>query len=204
MDIFPKKVEVPPIPSPEPMRVEAKGSAIVIVDMQRDFVEEGGRLYVGPSVRETIPKIHSLIAEGRRHRIPLIYTQDWHREGSPEFALWGQHCLEGSDGADFIEGLKPEPMDYVVRKETYDPFYGTELERILRELLIRRIVVVGTVSNICVLHTVSGASLRGIRSIVPVDCISAITTFDAILALRQFTFLYKAVLTRSDILSFQP
>lgn len=203
MEFIPKEVEVPPIPSPEPVRLEAKGSAVIVVDMQRDFVEEAGRLYVGPSAQKTVPRIHSLLAEARRHGVPVIYTQDWHAEGSSEFALWGQHCLRGSEGADFIEELKPEPGDKVVRKETYDPFYGTDLERILRELSIRNLVIVGTVSNICVLHAVSGAALRGLRVIIPVDCISAITDFDAILALRQFTFLYKATLTRSDILSFQ-
>jgi nicotinamidase-related amidase len=88
-----------------------------------------------------------------------------------------------------------------VRKLRYDAFYDTPLEHELRDRGIDTLVVTGTVSNICVLHTAGSAALRWFRVIVPVDAISALTEFDQRAALRQISFLYRGVLVRSEGLS---
>ncbi|MEM4186150.1 MAG: isochorismatase family protein, partial [Candidatus Caldarchaeum sp.] len=61
------------------------------------------------------------------------------------------------------------------------------------------VIVTGTVANICVLHTAGSAALRGFKVVVPKDAISALTEFDMKAALRQVTFLYRGILTRSDL-----
>ncbi len=72
------------------------------------------------------------------------------------------------------------------------------MDYVLRVKGIRNLVVVGTVANICVLHTAGSAALRWYNVVVPEDGISALTEFDQIAALRQMDFLYKGKITTSD------
>ena len=193
-------VKVPPIPIVGPLSVQAKGLAVIVVDMQKDFIAEGGKLFVGPSATATVPRIRAVLNEARKMKVPVVYVQDWHPPNAREFEIWGPHCVEKTEGAEIIEQLMPLPGDVVIRKRTYDPFFETDLEKKLSELKVDKAVVMGTVANICVLHAVAGLTLRGIRTFVPVDCISSINEFDETLAHRQITFLYKGVLTTSDAL----
>ena len=77
-------------------------------------------------------------------------------------------------------------------------FFETPLDYVLRVKGIRNLVIVGTVANICVLHTAGSAALRWYNVVVPEDGISALTEFDQIAALRQIDFLYKGKITTSD------
>lgn len=191
-------VRLPKSPVPQPVTIEARGLVAMVVDMQRDFVREGGKLFVGPSAPATVTRIHAVLDHARKRKVPIIYTQDWHPEGSAEFAIWGPHCIVGTRGAEIVDELAPLPGDTVVRKTSYDPFFGTDLDKRLLQLGVGKAIVMGTVSSICVLHAVAGLVLRGVKPYVPVDCISSIARFDEVLARRQITFLYKGVLTTSD------
>jgi nicotinamidase-related amidase len=173
---------------------------LIVVDMQNDFVDAQGCLCV-PTARETIPAIRRLLALARAHDLPIIYTQDWHQADDPEFAVWGTHAVQGTWGAEIVQELAPAPRDVVVRKLRYDGFYGTSLEEELQERGVDTVIVTGTVSNVCVLHTAGSAALRGLRIIVPVDAVSAITEFDQHAAFRQIAFLYRGTLTRSDAIT---
>jgi len=91
----------------------------------------------------------------------------------------------------------------VVKKLRYDAFYGTSLDHILRLHQIENIVVTGTVANICVLHTAGSAALRWYKVYLPIDCVSALNDFDYRATLRQVSFLYRGILTRSDLIEFE-
>jgi len=188
---------------PKPLVLPKEGTALMVVDMQNDFVNEDGRMYVGNPVRKIIDNIQTILAKARKTNIPIVYTQDWHRKDDPEFKIWPAHCVEGTVNAEIVQSLKPASEDFVVKKTSYDPWFMTELEDLLNQLKIKTIVVTGTVSNICVLHTVAGATLRGYESVIPTDCIAAINEVDQEFALRQIAFLYKGALTTSDMLSFE-
>jgi len=188
---------------PKTIVLARESTAVTVVDMQNDFVDRGGRLYVGESVGKIIPNILRTLTKAREKKVPVIYTQDWHREEDPEFKVWPPHCVEGTVGAEIVQSLEPASGDHVVRKKSYDPWFETKLEELLKRLKIATVVVAGTVSNICVLHAVAGATLRGYEPIVPMDCISALNDVDQEFALRQIAFLYKGVLTTSELLSFQ-
>jgi len=188
---------------PKTIVLARESTAVMVVDMQNDFVDRGGRLYVGESVRKIIPNIQRTLTKAREKKVPVIYTQDWHREDDPEFKVWPSHCVEGTVGAEIVQSLKPANGDHVVKKKSYDPWFETKLEDLLNQLKIKTIVVTGTVSNICVLHTVAGATLRGYESVIPTDCIAAINEVDQEFALRQIASLYKGALTTSDMLSFE-
>ena len=179
-----------------------KATALVIVDMQVDFARPEGKLFVGQS-QKTLPSLRRLIAKARKAKVPVIFTQDWHRRDDVEFSLWPPHAVEGTRGVQIIPELKPLPQDYFIRKRTYDAFFGTDFDLLLRQKGIRDLVIAGTVANICVIHTAGSARLRGYRVIVPTDAISSLTLFDQMAALRQIAFVYQGVLTTSEGIRFR-
>lgn len=179
------------------VRVDPVTTALVVVDMQNDFVDPRGSLCV-PGAEATVPVIARLRDRARSAGMLVVFTQDWHAPDDPEFALWGVHAVAGTWGAEVVPQLAPDPQDLVIRKLRYDAFYGTPLEHELRRRKVETLVVTGTVSNICVLHTAGSAALRWFRVVVPVDAISALTEFDQHAALRQIEFLYRGTLTRSE------
>ena len=192
--------QAPPVTIVPAVTVDPKATALIVVDMQNDFVDPRGTLCV-PGARSTVPVIARLLQLARGHGMPVVYTQDWHRSDDPEFSLWGAHAVAGSWGAEIVPELAPAPDDVVVRKLRYDAFYGTALEHELRQRRVEAVLVAGTVSNICVLHTAGSAALRWWRVIIPVDAVSALTEFDQQAALRQIEFLYRGTLTTSHGIS---
>ncbi len=197
------RVEVPEIHIEREARLPAAETALIIVDMQNDFVKEGGRLRV-PTAEATVEPIRRLLERARRHAVLTIYTQDTHYQRDPEFEIWGVHVVKGTWGWEIIDELKPVEGEIVVEKPRYDGFYGTPIDDILRTNGIRHVVVVGTVANICVLHTASSAALRWYHVVVPMDGISALNDFDYYLTLRQVTFLYKGtVVEKADNIVFE-
>jgi len=190
-------LEIPEQTLASRVEVDPRTSALVIVDMQNDFVDPRGTLYVA-NARGTVPAIAHLLEMARAEGMLVVFTQDWHGENDPEFTLWGPHAIGGTWGAEIVPELAPVSQELVIHKLRYDAFFGTPLEDELRRRRIETLIVAGTVSNICVLHTAGSAALRWLRVIVPVDAISALTEFDQRAALRQVEFLYRGTLTRSD------
>jgi len=187
-------VEVPEIPRHPQVSLSAQETALIIVDMQNDFVEPEGALFV-PDAPKTIAPIAELLERARAAGVRVIYTQDWHPEDDPEFNIWPRHVVHNTWGAEIVEALKPRPNETVIRKARYDGFYGTPLEHLLHLWGIKNVVIVGTVANICVLHTAGSAALRWYNVIFPEDGTSALTPFDLEAALRQVTFLYQGKVT---------
>ncbi|MEM2739246.1 MAG: isochorismatase family cysteine hydrolase [Candidatus Bathyarchaeia archaeon] len=194
--------EIPKIPEPTAVKLEAKTSTLILVDLQNDFLHPNGALYMGDRARRIIDTVRILLDKASYKGVPVIYTQDWHPPDSPEFDIWPKHAVMDTWGSEIIEELKPKSVSFTVRKEAYDAFYGTGLDALLSLLKVKHLIVAGVVSNICVLHTVGSSALRGYKPYIPIDCIAALNDFDQLLALRQISFLYKGVLTRSDLLDF--
>jgi nicotinamidase-related amidase len=198
-----RTVTVPEYVVTDRVEVNPKTTALLIVDMQNDFVKEGGKLVV-PTAKDTVPAIRQLLDLARQHGMFVAYTQDTHLPNDPEFPIWGEHCLIGTWGWEIVDELKPQPNELVVPKRRYDGFYGTTLEHDLRVAGVDTLIVTGTVANICVLHTAGSAALRWFKVIVPKDGISALTDFDMEAALRQIHFLYRGTITTSDGIVFTP
>jgi nicotinamidase-related amidase len=156
-----------------------------------------------PGAQKTIPAIRHLIAKARKARVPIIFTQDWHRVDDPEFSIWPSHAVEGTRGAQVAPGLKASAKDHFIRKRTYDAFFSTDLDLLLRQKKIQNLVISGTVSNICVLHTAGSARLRGYEITVAADAISSLTPFDQASAFRQISFIYQGKITNSQGVIFK-
>lgn len=190
-------VEVPEIPWQTRVELPARSSAVIVVDMQNDFVKEGGSLVV-PAAAATLESVQTLLAGARRAGVHIAYTQDSHAEGDPEWDIWPRHCEVNSWGWQIVAELAPQKEDLVCQKSRYDGFYGTPLEHFLTNVWqVRHLVIVGTVSSICVLHTAASAGLRWFSVVLPNDCISALTEFDQALTLRQVSWLYTGSVTRT-------
>lgn len=188
---------------PNEIIIPTNSSALIIVDMQNDFVHPEGKLF-SPNSQNIIQPIKTLLENARQNKVKVIYTQDTHFHNDPvEFPIWGEHVVKGSWGWQIIDELKPLDREIIIEKLRYDAFFGTPLDHILRIYNIKNLLVVGTVANICVLHTVSSARLHNYDVIVPVDAISALTETDYSFSLRQMDFLYKVKLTKIEFVKFK-
>jgi nicotinamidase-related amidase len=191
-----RTVEVPEYEVRGEVRVDPAKTALIVVDMQNDFVKEGGNLVV-PDAEGTVPVIQDLLRLARDSGMKVVFTQDTHTEGDPEWDLWPEHVEEGSWGWRIVDELTPRENEFVVRKVRYDAFYGTHLDHFLRLWGVDTLVLCGTVANICVHYTAASAALRWYRVIVPKDATSALDPFDLEFSLRQTTFLFNGIITQS-------
>jgi nicotinamidase-related amidase len=187
-------VAVPEIPITDGVVLDPATTALIVVDMQNDFVSDGGSLQV-PDAQATVPTIAELVRRFRAAGAHIVFTQDTHRDGDPEFAIWPVHAVEGTRGWQIVDALHPLPDDIVLRKPRYDAFYGTPLDHLLRQWGVETLVICGTVANICVHYTAASAALRWYGVVIPRDAISALDPFDLASSLRQTTSLLAGRVT---------
>lgn len=192
-----RMLEVPEYEIHERVRLNPSHTALVVVDMQNDFVKEGGSLLV-PDAEGSIPKIQGLLSLARESGAKVVFTQDTHTDGDPEWEIWPEHVREGSWGWQIVEELAPRDEETVIRKVRYDAFYGTHLDHFLRLWGIDTLVVCGTVANICVHYTAASAALRWYDVVIPKDATSALDPFDLESSLRQTAFLFNGKITASE------
>ena len=161
-------------------------SALIVVDLQNDFADPAGSLAVGGADR-VIAAVNELIAAAEAAGAPIVYTQDWHPERTPHFVtdggLWPVHCVADTWGAQLHPELRRAGGGGgpVVRKgangeDGYsgftmrDPQSGeqraTELEALLRERGVERVVVVGLATDYCVKATALDALALGFETTV--------------------------------------
>lgn len=158
-------------------------TALIVVDVQNDFADPGGGLYV-PDGEQTIPFINEQIRRVREAGALVVYTQDWHPPSTPHFdkdgGVWPVHCVMGTPGAELHPDL--HVAGPVVRKGSHgedgysgftmrDPDSGeqkpTELQGILSAHGVERVVVVGLAQDVCVKETALDAARLGYHVDVP-------------------------------------
>ncbi len=192
-----RSIEVPEYEVHDEVQVDTSGTALVVVDMQNDFVKEGGSLLV-PDAEGTIPSIRGLLDLARESGMKVVFTQDTHNEGDPEWEIWPEHAREGSWGWEIVEELAPLAGETVIRKVRYDAFYGTALDHLLRTWDVETLIICGTVANICVHYTAASAALRWYEVVIPRDATSALDPFDLEASLRQTSFLFGGKVTHGE------
>jgi nicotinamidase-related amidase len=191
------KIELPRYAVQDEIRVDPARTALVVIDMQNDFVRRGGSLLV-PDAAATIPAIGRLLDLARTSRMRIVYSQDTHRCGDPEWDVWPEHCREGTWGWEIVAELAPETDETVLRKARYDAFYGTPLDHLLRLWGVETLVICGTGANCCVHYTAASAALRWYAVVVPRDAISALEPFDLEASLRQTAFVLSGQVTTAE------
>ncbi len=196
------------------IQINPSNAILVIVDMENEFCKPGGKRYSETGAR-IMPGVISAIgglAERCRHAgIPVIYVQSVRSHEEPEFTVFGHEPIlkAGTWATEIVDELKPREGDMLIRKFSHDPFYKTDLDRVLEETVTDPTryyaIVTGGAVNVCVYHAVLGFHLRNYWTVVPVD--SVFYRFDSgnQRALEQFSMdAYPNVsLSRSDLIKIQ-
>jgi nicotinamidase/pyrazinamidase len=161
------------------------GTALIVVDVQNDFADPGGSLYVAGG-EETIPFINEQIVAAAESGAAIVYTRDWHPESTPHFAkdggIWPVHCVGEAWGSEFHPDLVTG--DREIRKgsggedgysgfSVRDPETGvessTDLEALLRDAGITDVVVVGLATDYCVKETALDSARMGFSTTLLAD-----------------------------------
>lgn len=145
-------------------------SAVIVIDMLNDFV--GGKLGF-ERAKAIVPNIRRLLDFAHERGFPVIYVCDAHLPEDPELKLWGEHAMAGSEGAQVVPELKPTKKDSVLEKRTYDIFFNTDMDEMLRGMGVKRLVLTGVETEICIQSSAAGAFLRGYEIAVPEDCVAS-------------------------------
>jgi biuret amidohydrolase len=176
---------------PGPVPIDPERTALVIIDMQRDFLEPGG---FGASLGNDLAQLtrciapcKALLAGARKHGVLVIHTREGHRpdmadaprakveRGTPSKRIgdagpMGRILIRGEPGHDIVRELYPQPGEPVIDKPGKGAFYATDLHTILANRGIESLIVCGVTTEVCVHTTVREANDRGFRCIVPADC----------------------------------
>ena len=163
-------------------------TALLVIDMQHGFVDEGASLEI-PKARDITPNIRSLVDAFRETGMPVIFTEfvyadtipclrgdpfgPEHLSANPNeptgFGYPSNNCKIGVDPGSGVESaatinkLKPLDTELVIQGHTYDKFYGTHLDLALRSLGVDRFVITGVTTDCCVNSTIVSGSTRNYR-----------------------------------------
>lgn len=162
--------------------VDPKRSALIVVDMQSDFLAVGAPLEVTAG-RAMIPQLKQTIDFCREREIPVIYTAHVHRRDGSDMGLFklnaaiagGGALSEGEPGAAIYAEIAPRPDELVIKKHRFSGFYGTDLELVLRGLGVDTVIIGGVTTENCCHATARDAMFRDFKVIFLSD---ATGTFD--------------------------
>jgi nicotinamidase-related amidase len=176
---------------PEPLAIDVARTAVVMIDMQRDFLEPGGfGEALGNDVSllsAAIKPCQALLKLARQRGILVIHTREGHRpdlsdappakvnRGAPSARIgapgpMGRILVRGEPGHDLVSALYPIAGEPVVDKPGKGAFFATDLHAILQNRGIESLIVCGVTTEVCVHTTVREANDRGYRCLVPGDC----------------------------------
>ncbi len=176
---------------PGSIAIDPAHTAVIVIDMQRDFLERGGfGESLGNDVSQLRPAVlgcRTLLDGVRARGLLVIHTREGHRpdmmdappakveRGAPSLRIgdpgpMGRILIRGEPGHDIIPELYPLPGEPVVDKPGKGAFYATDLQSILENREIDTLIVCGVTTEVCVHTTVREANDRGYRCIVPADC----------------------------------
>ena len=156
------------------IQVNPKGTALLVIDLQKGFVNEGAFCEV-PAARKIIPRLQRLIDVCKKQSIPVIYTRMSHRfiRSTVYPDLWPNHfkpdgtpiLAPGSKEFELIDELKVEEGDILLDKDRYSAFFGTPLDLILKEIRVETVIITGLASNVCCESTAREAFFLNYRVI---------------------------------------
>jgi nicotinamidase-related amidase len=187
------------------MRFDPDSTAVVVVDLQNGFCHPDGSLYAPPS-EDVLDPVADLLETARAAGAAVVFTRDVHPPEQfadahyyDEFDRWGEHVVEGSWEAQIVDELDVLEADHVVVKHTYDAFYRTDLEGYLDTHGIDDLLFVGTLANVCVLHTAGSAGLRDFRPVLVEDAIGYIEADHHEYAVEHADWLFGEATTVDDV-----
>ncbi|WP_137153976.1 isochorismatase family cysteine hydrolase [Rhizobium sp. FKL33] len=190
-----RTISANPYPWPHDRVIAPETTALVVIDMQRDFCEVGGYVssmgYDVAPARALIPHIQAVLAAVRAWGGLVVHTREGHRpdlsdlpsqkrfrsaNGGAEIGSQGplgRLLVRGEAGWDIVSELAPAPGEPIIDKPGFSAFYATDLDRILIARGVRRLIVAGVTTDICVHSTIRDATERGYECLLLEDCCAA-------------------------------
>jgi nicotinamidase-related amidase len=178
--------------------------ALLVCDMINDHLTPGRPLEV-PRARAIVPALAKRLDEARAAGVAVVYVLDRHEPGDPELDEWGQHAVEGSEGAEVWPPLAPKAGDRVVTKPAYSAFFQTDLEQVLDELHIDTVVLTGCATEVQLMSTATDALQKGFAIEIPPDAqagsseVTEYVTLSVLAALAPYAPARKARLERLQL-----
>lgn len=180
--------------APSPVAVDLDDTALLVIDMQKDFLYPGGfGDFLGNDVtllQRAVEPIGRVLAAARARDMVVIHTREGHlpdlsdcppakrdrwapgtRIGDP--GPMGRILIRGEEGHAIIEELAPATSEIVIDKPGKNSFYATNLQEILERYGIRNLLVTGVTTDVCCFSTVTAANDRGFNAIVLRDCVAS-------------------------------
>jgi ureidoacrylate peracid hydrolase len=174
------------------MTLKLDATAVMVVDMQIDYCRKYGKTYA-PEFEAAIGPIKALLAQARAKGVPVVYTKNWlndpngtwtkaHEQG---WTAIPPHCIEGTEGAEIVDELKPKPEDYIIKKAAYSLFLGAykrNAENIMTKFRndhpkVDTFIVVGTDMNVCVFFNSDALHWCGYTVVLALDGIGGSPQF---------------------------
>ncbi len=190
-------------------QITPRDTALVMVDMQNDFVHDDG-IFVkqwektNRWIKPIIPHCNRLLAAARRANVTVVHLRiinDLARNPTSWHNFWGPpSCvIEGTWGVDFIEELKPTDNEFIVTKYTYDGFVGTQLDSVLKKLGVKTLVLAGIDSDVCVHDTAAHGFALGYTPVFVRDAMAADNEVAHAGVLQSFGEHYGQVVATDEI-----
>jgi ureidoacrylate peracid hydrolase len=157
------------------IRLDPKRCAIVVVDMINEFCKPGGKMVL-PGYERLVPQQLAVIDAARSAGVPVVWVRDSHRRNlrrDREMLKRTPHGVENTWATEVIEDLGARDDEFHVTKSRYSAFFQTDLDLLLKDMMVDQLVVFGVVTNICVRSTVHDAFFIGYEVVVPRDCCAA-------------------------------
>lgn len=167
-------------------------TALIVVDLQEDFADPGGSLYVSGG-EHVLDVINEEIARVRAAEGVVVFTQDWHPPDTPHFAkdggVWPVHCVRDTPGAALVPGIDRKDTDAIIQKgvngeDGYSGFSvrdtqtgavtATPLDGLLKGKGVTHVVVAGLATDYCVLQTALDAARLGFTTSLLADAVRAV------------------------------
>lgn len=204
----------------KPFTLKKGKTALIIVDMQNEFVRDGG-LFQTKSAKATFDTNKKLIEFFRKNGIPVVYTKMIYSFDSlrvklvkatrpdlieakclyPGHKRYFPDVKKELDVTDIVEEIYPQKGDYIIEKYVYDAFQGTYLDNLLHGLEIENVVVTGTTTHCCVESTAKGAFSHDFKSVIVSDAISTYASESySNEILNYFARLWGRVMTTDEVI----
>jgi nicotinamidase-related amidase len=161
------------------------GDALLVIDVINDLEFEDGEKLL-PWAMRLAARLASVCSRARRVGIPVIYVNDNFGHWRSSFQEVYEYCTRrGARGREICRKLKPRHDDYFILKPRHSAFFATSLMPLLEDLGIKRLILSGIATNLCVLFTAHDAHMHNYPLVVLSDCCAAESDFDHNIALAQ-------------------
>jgi nicotinamidase-related amidase len=166
----------------EVQTIDPAKTAMIVVDMQNDFVAPGGGLET-PAARAMVPRLVEALRICRSNGIKVIYTTHAHRRDGSDMGLFDMHppianrsaAVDGTPGVEIYSEVAPAAGEHVIKKHRYSGFFGTDLDIVLKGWGVDTVIISGTTTENCCHATARDAMFHNYRVVFLSD---ATATYD--------------------------